>query len=173
MLMGWGLGLAAWPVHGQGPGEARLALFGGPAYRTGAASQPFELGISGDVGLFRLGRSGLGAGALGEGGLYHPAISGKGSFYFSADAMLECSPPAGATASLPVRPYAVAGYTRSFSATDTSVGTANAVNAGLGVDLPLRDGMLLRLEVRGRYTFADGTHGIALRIGLVGSASIQ
>lgn len=173
MLVDCGLALAACSMHGQEPGDTRLALFGGPAFRTSAASRPFELGISGDVSLVRLGCSRIGLGALAEGGLYHPAIAGKGNFYFSADAMLEGSPPMDASESRRMRPYVVAGYTRFFSASDTGIGTADAVNAGLGVDLGLRDDLSLRLEVRGRYTPGDGSHGIVLRIGLVGNGSIR
>jgi hypothetical protein len=174
MLVGCGFALAACSIQAQGSaGEMRLALFGGPAFRTGAASRPFELGISGDVSLFRVVRSRLGVGALAEGGLYHPAISGKGNFYFSADVVLEHSQPMGASEFLLLRPYAVVGYTRFFSATDAAIDTANSMNAGLGVDLELRDELSLRLEVRGRYTPADGSHEIVLRLGLVGNGSIQ
>jgi len=161
-------------MYAQEPaGQTRLTLFGGPAFRTGAVSRPFELGISGDVSLFRLGRSRFGLGVLAEGGLYHPAISGKGNFYFSADATLDCGQPMAATEPPRIRPYLAAGYTRFFSASDTGTGTADAANAALGIDLALRDDLSLRLEVRGRYTPGDGSHVIVLRIGLVGNGSIQ
>jgi hypothetical protein len=87
--------------------------------------------------------------------------------------MLQRTQPIGTTESPMMRPYVVAGYTRFFSASDSGIDTADAVNAGLGVDLALRDDLSLRLEVRGRYTPADGSHGIVLRLGLVGNGSIQ
>jgi hypothetical protein len=87
--------------------------------------------------------------------------------------MLEGSQPMGASDSRMARSYLVAGYTRFFSASDTGISTADAVNAGLGFDLALRDDLSLRLEVRGRYTPAGGSSGIVLRIGLTEWWSLQ
>lgn len=169
MLAGCTIGAVGQCARGQAAGDARLALFGGPTFRTGATTRPFELGISGDVSLLQTGRGKLGVGALAEGGLYHPAVSGKGSFYFSADAMLERFQPRWATESAGMRAFAVAGYTRLFNATETAVDVGNAFNAGVGLDRVIRDDLWLRVELRGRYAAADGSHALVLRIGLAGS----
>ena len=172
VLVGLVIGPAAGPVGGQAlPGEVRLAVFGGPAFQTSAVARPFELGVSGDARLFRVGSSGVGAGVLAEGGLYHPAISGKGNYYFSADAMLDRWLPVGEAG--PMRLFGVAGYTRLFNATDSAVGTAAAVNCGLGVDRVLRDDLWLRVEVRAHVTPASGEHAVELRFGLVGMGSLE
>jgi hypothetical protein len=166
--MGIVLGGAVAPMRGQSSlGDARLAVFGGPAFRTAAVSRPFLLGMSGDASLFRAGGGRLGVGALAEGGLYHPAISGKGNYYFSADGMFEAGQRLAATEAMRARPFAVAGYTKMFNATDSGMGTAVAMNFGVGVDRVIRDDLWLRVEVRDCYTPASDSHALVLRIGLV------
>ena len=172
VLVGFAFGLAVRPMSGQSSlGDVRMALFGGPAFQTAAVARPFELGVSGEASLFRAGRGRVGAGVLAEGGVYHPAISGKGNYYYSADALLDRMLPVGEAA--PVRLFGVAGYTRFFNATDSAVETADAANFGLGMDRVLRGDLWLRLEVRENYTPASGSPALVLRIGIVAMGSLQ
>lgn len=145
--------------------------------------------MSADASLIPAGRATLGLGALVEGGVYHPALSGTGNYSFSVDAMLARVQPAWVSEAMRVRPFVVAGYTRFFNATGSAassgVGSAstaassgglsrsNAANFGLGVDRQLRDDLWLRVEVREHYTPDGGQHVLALRVGLVSVQSLQ
>lgn len=168
------LGGLATTMSGQtSRADGHLTVFGGPAFQTGAASRPFELGISGDATVFRARSGAFGAGLLAEGGLYHPALSGKGNYYFSADAILDLAPRMAAREALKLRPFAAAGYTRRFNATDTAIGTSDGVNYGVGLDRAIGDDLSLRLEVRDCYMPANDSHALVLRFGLVALLSLQ
>jgi len=162
--VGWGLAPA---------GGFRLALFGGMDFLTYAHPRPVGLGVSVDQSWLRLGESHAGMGVLAEGGLFHPAISGKGNFYFSADGMIDRLPGEAALETMAVRPFAVAGYTKLFNAESTGISTANAVNFGVGVDRVLRDDLWLRVELREMFTPASDSHVLALRLGVVGAGSVR
>jgi hypothetical protein len=182
--------------------EARLAVFGGPAFFTGVpsrplSSRPFAMGMSADTSLIPLGRGGLGAGVLAEGGVYHPALSGTGNYYFSGDAMLTRVQPDWLGEAMKVRPFVVAGYTMFFNATGSAksvssasassvsasaagtsaasggLSASNAANIGLGVDRQLHDDLWLRVEVREHYTPDGGQHVLAIRVGLVSVGPLQ
>ena len=173
-----GLGLVCGAAFAQQRlGEARLAAFGGPVFLSNAASRPMGLGMSGDASLFRTRGGSLGVGALAEGGSFQPALSGKGNYYFSADAMLAREARVSAwedgASGLRLRPFAVAGYTRFFNATSTALNSANAVNFGVGVDRLIRDDLSLRVEVREQYTPASDAHALVLRVGIVAIGSLQ
>jgi hypothetical protein len=127
--------------------------------------------MSGEADIFRVGRAG--AGILAEGGTYHPVISGSGNYYFSADATLGQFEAPHADTAGGLRPFAVAGYTRFFNASKTAVGTADAVNCGLGLDRVLKDDLRVRLEVRVYETPASNLHAIELRIGIVAVGSMD
>jgi hypothetical protein len=170
----WVAGMALWFARmagAQAVGDVGLSLFGGPAWKTGAASQPFELGMGGELSLLRRGAVGFGPAV--EGGLFHPAISGKGNYYVSVGAMLAREDFNREAAAMKVRPFAVAGYTRFFNATDTAVSQANAVNFGVGVDRALSEDLWLRLELREHYTPGTDMHALVLRIGIVGVDSLR
>jgi hypothetical protein len=154
-----------------GVGDFGLGLFGGPAWKTGAATLPFELGMGADVSLYRL--RGVAIGPAVEGGFYHPALSGTGNYYASVDAMIGRGEWEGATAARKLRPFAVAGYTRFFNATKTALTQADAVNFGVGADRALSEDLWLRVEVREHYTPDSGTHALVLRIGIVGVESLR
>lgn len=161
------LGAAAgWADAQEAPGGVRLTAFAGPAYFTGVRPRPMELGLSGEAMLLRAARGGLGAGALAEGGLFHPAISGLGNYYFSGDLRLAWDGRRRWSGAL--GPFAAAGYTRVFNATSTGLSPANAVNFGVGVDRALNEELWLRLEVRDQYTPGSGSHALVLRVGLAG-----
>jgi hypothetical protein len=157
--------------------DARLAAFGGPVFLSNAASRPMELGMSADAILLHPGHGVAGAGVLAEGGLFHPALSGKGNYYFSSDAMLcrdlRSEDARGVTLDLRVRPFAVAGYTRFFNATSSALNAANALNFGVGVDRALTQDLSLRLELREQYTPSSDSHALVLRIGIVALGSLQ
>ena len=158
-------------VQAQAPlADGHLTLFGGPAFQTGAGVQPYELGISADANLFRLGGGALRAGALAEGGFYHPAISGKGNYYFSADGVMEFLPRAasiGAPIETPrTRPFLVVGYTKRFDATETSVTSGDGVNFGIGADRAIEDDVSLRVELHDCYMPSTNSHALVLRVGL-------
>ncbi|HEV2619713.1 MAG TPA: hypothetical protein VGU23_07210 [Acidobacteriaceae bacterium] len=147
-----------------------LALFGGPAWKTGASSQPFQMGAGVDASLYRMRRGRVGVGPEVEGGFYHPALSGIGNYYVSADAIV------GRERSLEemrLRPFAAAGYTRFFNATKTALSQADAVNFGVGVDRAIGEDLWLRVDVREHYTPGTGTHALVLRIGIVGMQSLR
>jgi hypothetical protein len=152
----------------ESAGDFRLALFGGPAFLTYAHPRPLELGISVDERVLPTGSSRAGIGFLAEGGLFHPAISGKGNFYFSVDGVVD-----GLPREAPIRPFAVAGYTRMFNADSTGILTANAVNFGVGVDRVLQDDLWLRVELREMFTPSSDTHALVVRVGLVGVGSVR
>jgi hypothetical protein len=164
----WWMAMAL-PAGAQTVEDFGLSLFGGPAWKTGAAARPFELGMGGEVNLLRYGAVGLGPAV--EGGLFHPAISGKGNYYASVDARLaggEWGRRMAAT-----RPFGVAGFTRFFNATDTAINPANALNFGVGVDRALGEDLWLRVEVREHYTPGSDSHALVLRIGVVGVESVR
>jgi hypothetical protein len=161
----------AMPAGAQAVGDIGLSLFGGPAWKTAAATRPFQLGMGGEVNLLRRGAVVLGAAA--EGGLFHPAISGNGNYYASVDAMLSRTEWEGGIAAAKVRPFAVAGYTRFFYATDTAITPANAVNFGVGADRALREDLWLRVELREHYTPGSDAHALVLRVEIVGVDSVQ
>jgi hypothetical protein len=167
----FGLLALAMPAGAQALGDFGLSLFGGPAWKTASAARPYQLGMGGEVNLFRRGAVGLGAAV--EGGLFHPAISGKGNYYASMDAMLSRMEWEGWMAAAKVQPFAVAGYTRFFYATDTAINPANAVNFGVGVDRALREDLRLRVELREHYTPGSNAHALVLRIGVVGVDSVR
>jgi hypothetical protein len=153
-----------------GVGDFGLALFGGPAWKTGAAAQPFELGGGVDVGLYRLRGGRVAVGPEVEGGFYHPALSGIGNYYASVDAMVGRER---GLEGVRLRPFAVVGYTRFFNATKTALSQADAVNFGVGVDRALGEDLWLRVEVREHYTPGTDTHALVLRIGIVGVESLR
>jgi hypothetical protein len=172
--------------------EVRLAAFGGPVFFSGVSSgllssRPAVMGMSADLGLFPVGSGALGAGVLAEGGVYHPALSGSGNYYFSGDAMLARVQPEWGSETMRVRPFVVAGYTKFFNTTGSAksgsassasaasggLSLSNAANIGLGVDRQLRDDLWLRVEVREHYTPDGGQHLLVLRIGLVSVGSLQ
>jgi hypothetical protein len=172
-VAGCGLWLVPGFGHAQAPGEVRLTALMGPAYRTNAASRPFNLGMSADASLFRVGRGSVRAGPLAEGGIFHPSISGAGNYYFSADAMVDFGEAVRATAAMWVRLFAVAGYTRVFNASSTAIDTADGVNFGVGADRRVGEDMGVRLEVRELYAPASDSHALVFRIGFIAFGSLQ
>jgi hypothetical protein len=129
---------------------------------------------------------------MAEGGIYHPALSGTGNYYFSGDAMLARVQPAWSSDAMRVRPFVAAGYTIMFNATGSAASTSassssttsssipsggitvtNAANVGLGVDRQIRDDVWLRFEVREHYTPDGGQHVLVLRLGLVSIGSLR
>lgn len=177
--------------------EARLTAFGGPVFFSGAAGRPrpFAMGMSADASLFPLRQGRAAVGVLAEGGVYHPALSGSGNYYFTGDAMLARVQPAWVSEAMRVRPFVVAGYTMFFNTTGSAASVAsassasasasgtstpsggvsvtNAANFGLGVDRQIKDDLWLRFEVREHYTPDGGQHVLALRVGLVSVGSLQ
>jgi len=152
-----------------GAGDFGLALFGGPAWKTGAAAQPFELGAGVDVGLYRLRGGHVALGPV-VGGVFHPAVSGIGNYYVSADAMVGRER---GMDGVRLRPFAAVGYTRFFNATKTALSQADAVNFGVGVDRAIGEDLWLRVDVREHYTPGTDTHALVLRIGVVGVESLR
>jgi hypothetical protein len=146
-------------------GEARLNLFGGPVFRTGAPSRPMQLGLGAEAALVPIGSSGLVAGPAVEGGIFHPAISGKGNYYVSTGVQVGDATADGAAAQRTLHGFAVLGYTRFFNATDTGITPANAVNLGVGLDRWLTDELSVRVELREHFTPGIG-HAVVLRIGI-------
>jgi len=181
-------------AHGQQClSEARLAAFGGPALFTGkVGARPFVMSMSADVSLLPLGQGRVGLGVMAEGGVYHPALSGSGNYYFSGDAILARVQPAWSSEEMKARPFLAAGYTIMFNATGSAVNASatsssatsssipsggirvtNAANVGLGVDRQIRDDVWLRFEVREHYTPDGGQHVLVLRVGLVSIGSLR
>jgi hypothetical protein len=145
-----------------------MALFGGPAWMTGAAAQPFELGVGVDASLYRMRGGRVGIGPEVEGGVYHPAFSGIGNYYVSADAMV-----ARERDGVRLRPFWAVGYTRFFNATKDALTQADAVNFGVGVDRALSEDLWLRVDVREHYAPETDSHALVLRIGIVGVDSLR
>jgi hypothetical protein len=174
-LVFWGclFGLAPGLGLAQAPGEFRLTALMGPAFLTNAPARPFNLGMSVDASLFRVGRGRAGGGLLVEGGIYHPSISGSGNYYFSADTIVGRGQALPVAAAMRLRLFAVSGYTRIFNASSTATDTANAVNFGVGVDRALGEDVGVRLEVRELYTPAGDSHVLAFRIGLVAIGPLE
>ncbi len=159
------------PVWGQVLlSDVRFTAFGGPAFWTGASSRPYQMGLSVDGSLARV-TAQAGLGFLVEGGAFRPAISGTGSYYFSADAVVAPLRLDFAEEGSTWRPFAAAGYTRMLTASSSAISQTNAVNFGVGVDRVLRDDLWLRLEVRDQYAPASNLHALVLRVGLVGAVS--
>jgi hypothetical protein len=193
-LLASSFGLAMHPARAQDcRTETRLAAFGGPAFFTSALPRPYEMAMSADATLFPLLHGAVGSGVLVEGGVYHPALSGTGNYYFSADALLTRVQSAWVSDAMRVRPFVVAGYTRFFNATGSatsgssgtsgtgsaatgpsgSLTTSNAANLGIGVDRVINDDLWLRVEIRENYTPDGGSHALVLRIGIVAVGSLQ
>ncbi len=193
-----GLSLAVMQATGQTcRSEARLAAFGGPTFFSGkVGARPFVMSMSADVSLLPLGQGSAGLGVMAEGGVYHPALSGNGNYYFSGDAMLARVQPAWLSEETKVRPFLAAGYTIFYNATGSATAAAsitssssssttssnapsggvsvtNAANVGLGVDRQIRDDIWLRFEVREHYTPYGGQHVLLLRMGLVSIGSLR
>jgi hypothetical protein len=153
-----------------GAGDFGLALFGGPAWKTGAAALPVEMGAGVDASLYRMRGGRVGIGPAVEGGVYHPAFSGTANYYFSADAMVARERDVDVVR---LRPFAAVGYTRFFNATKTALTQADAVNFGVGVDRALSEDLWLRVDVREHYTPGTDSHALVLRIGIVGVDSLR
>ncbi len=151
-----------------GVNDFGLALFGGPAWKTGAASLPVEMGAGVDVSLYRMRGGRVGVGPEVEGGVYHPAFSGIGNYYFSTDVMVGRERDG-----VRLRPFAAVGYTRFFNATKDALTQEHAVNFGVGVDRALSEDLWLRVDVREHYTPGTDTHALVLRIGIVGVDSLR
>jgi hypothetical protein len=147
--------------------DYRVTGFGGPVFYSGASPRPFLMGLSLDSNIYHAVSHDAGVGFLVEGGLYHPALSGTANYYGSVDAMVAGDGDG------KMRAFGVAGYTRLFNATSTSIGSVNAFNLGVGMDRVLRDDLWLRVEVRDMYTAAANSHALAIRIGLVGRGSVE
>ena len=147
--------------------EYRLTGFGGPVLSTGVSPRPILTGLSLDSNVYHAVSRAAGVGFLVEGGLYHPALSGTANYYGSVDAIVAGDGDA------KLRPFGVAGYTRLFNATSSSIGSTDAINFGVGVDRVLRDDLWLRVEVRDMYTPVGDAHALAVRVGLVGRGSVE
>jgi hypothetical protein len=179
--MGFDVGLVWGAVVGRDAGGLRagwvgdfgLGLFGGPAWKTGAASQPFELGMGVDASVYRMHGGRIAIGPAVEGGFYHPAFSGTGNYYASVDAMIARGEWGEAWAAGRLRPFAAVGYTRFFNATKDALTQEDAMNFGVGVDRALSEDLWLRVEVREHYTPDSDTHALVLRIGIVGVESLR